>query len=146
MRGSANPRAHSTAATPEPQCGFSAGCWPDSTSRSRWRETHPCPLGRWSESQTQFDFPLDPRSLKDRLAKTVGDNIIKFKEPAKGAAPPPASVPAPPRPAPPPPPAEDILIIDDSTPTPPTPPRTRPVPAARPQPQPQGDDDILIID
>ena len=99
--------------------------------------------GRWSESQTQFDFPLDPRALKDRLNKTVGDNIIKFKDPGKGSEPPaPAPVPAPPRTAPPP--ADDILIIDDSTPTPPAPPRARPVPA--PRPQPQADDDILIIE
>lgn len=96
--------------------------------------------GRWSESQTQFDFPVDSRPLKDRLAKTVGDNIIKFKEPSKSAAPAAALAPAPA--APPRPPEEDILIIDDSTPAPPA----QPVAAPRRRPQTQADDDILIIE
>lgn len=91
--------------------------------------------GRWSESQTQYDFPLDPRSLRDRLTATVGKNIIKLdltsdkneeKREAKAPAPPIAR-----------PPEEDILIIDDSTPTPtPTAPRARSAP----------DEDILIIE
>jgi ubiquitin-protein ligase len=96
--------------------------------------------GRWSETQTQFDFPLDPRAIRDRMVRTIGDNIIRFSEPGKGA---PAG--PPPREAPPivKPPEEDILIIDDSTPVPP-PPR----PALRPRPQAArpADDDIVIID
>jgi ubiquitin-protein ligase len=81
--------------------------------------------GRWSESQTQFDFPLDPRGLRDRLTKTIGDNVIKFgdsrSKPVQEA--PPIIKP----------PEEDILIIDDHS----------PVPSARPRP---ADDDILIIE
>ena len=92
--------------------------------------------GRWSETQTQFELPIDARPLRDRLAKIAGDNIIQFREAAaKGSAP---------REAPPivKPPEEDILIIDDATPTPrmSAPPR----PAPRPQ-RPPPDDDVLII-
>jgi ubiquitin-protein ligase len=100
--------------------------------------------GRWSETQSQFDLPLDARSLRDRLTKTVGDNIIKFSEPGKESTPP-----APRREAPPlaRPPEEDILIIDDSTPTAAAPraafsPRPRP----RPRPAHPADDDIVIIE
>src|SRR5262245_38691451 len=49
--------------------------------------------GRWCETQTQYDFPLDRRSLRDKLGKTVGNNIIKLdlgNRPA-GATPVPAS-------------------------------------------------------
>lgn len=100
--------------------------------------------GRWSESQTQFDFPLDPRNLRDRLTKTIGDNIIRFSEAGKGAP-----APAPVKEAPPivKPPEEDILIIDDSSPSPPASP-ARPAtyrPQPRPQPARPSDDDILII-
>lgn len=90
--------------------------------------------GRWSETQTQFDFPVDTRTLRDRLAKTQGDNIIKFKEPEVEA----------PKEAPPivKPPEEDILIIDESSPLPGIlPPR----PVFRPRPRP-ADDDILVIE
>jgi ubiquitin-protein ligase len=92
--------------------------------------------GRWSETQTQFDFPLDRRNLRDRMTKTVGDNIIKFSTP-KGAEE------KAPKEAPPivKPPEEDILIINDDTPARP------PAPAFRPQPRPRpADDDILIIE
>ncbi len=87
--------------------------------------------GRWSESQSEFEFPLDRRSLRDRITRTVGDNIIRFSEGGK---------PKPKAPPPPPPPAarpgeEDILVIDETTPAP---------PIARPAPQ--ADDDILIIE
>ncbi|HZL73387.1 MAG TPA: ubiquitin-conjugating enzyme E2 [Planctomycetota bacterium] len=96
--------------------------------------------GRWCETQTLFDLPVDKRSLRDRVGRTVGSNVIKLEinAPAK-AAPVPAAIPifsAPaPIPAPPPPPApvEDILIIDDVTPEPSRPPRPK-------------DDDILIIE
>jgi ubiquitin-protein ligase len=102
--------------------------------------------GRWSETQTQYDLPLDARNLRDRLTKTVGDNIIKFSSPS--AAPSPAAKVAP-REAPPivKPPEEDILIINDDT-TPASLPPPRPaVPAFRPQPRPRAaDDDILIIE
>ena len=88
--------------------------------------------GRWSETQTQFELPIDRRPLRDRLAKIAGDNIIQFRE-AKEA--PPIVKP----------PEEDILIIDDSTPSPPVPPRpAAPRPAPRPSPRPP-DDDVLII-
>src|SRR5262245_52195770 len=84
--------------------------------------------GRWCETQTQFDFPLDPRNLRDRMTKTVGDNVIRFSDPSKGGA-----APAPLKEAPPivKPPEEDILIIDDNT----TPARPA-APALRPQPRP----------
>ncbi|HUR37972.1 MAG TPA: ubiquitin-conjugating enzyme E2 [Planctomycetota bacterium] len=100
--------------------------------------------GRWSETQTQYDLPLDPRNLRDRLTKTVGDNIIRFSSPSAAPAPFPK---APPREAPPivKPPEEDILIINDDT-TPASLPPPRP-PAFRPQPRPRAaDDDILIIE
>lgn len=97
--------------------------------------------GRWSETQTQYDFPLDPRNLRDRLTKTVGDNIIHFDSAKKSTSPS-----APPREAPPivKPPEEDILIIDDNT-TPPAAPSRQPAPF-RVQPRPRPDDDILIIE
>lgn len=108
--------------------------------------------GRWSESQTQFDFPVDPRPLRDRLAKTVGDNIIRFTDPSKAQAPGPAPAPAPePAKEAPPivkPPEEDILVIDDATPAPPAPgPARAPLrPPVRPHPARPADDDILIIE
>jgi ubiquitin-protein ligase len=96
--------------------------------------------GRWSETQTQYDFPLDPRNLRDRMTKTVGDNVIRFS-----ADPNAAKVPAaPPREAPPivKPPEEDILIINDDAP-----PLRSAAPQFRPQPRPRAaDDDILIIE
>jgi ubiquitin-protein ligase len=95
--------------------------------------------GRWSETQTQFDFPMDPRAIRDRMVKTQGDNIIRFSEPG-GAAPkeaPPIVVP----------PEEDILVIDDSTPAPSAPSAPRPAPPApRPRPTRPPDDDVLIIE
>jgi hypothetical protein len=92
--------------------------------------------GRWCETQTQFDFPLDARNLRDRMTKTVGDNIIRFDAPKGG----------PPREAPPivKPPEEDILIINDDSPAVPARPAA---PSVRPQPRPRpSDDDILIIE
>jgi len=93
--------------------------------------------GRWCETQTLFDLPVDKRSLRDRVGRTVGSNVIKLEinAPAK-AAPNPAALPifSAPAPIPPPPaPVEDILIIDDVTPEPSRPPRPK-------------DDDILIIE
>jgi len=99
--------------------------------------------GRWSETQTQFDFPLDPRNLRDRMTKTIGDNIIKFAAPASKGPATPAAPSAPPREAPPivKPPEEDILIITDDAPP------ARPGGPFRPQPRPRpADDDILIIE
>jgi ubiquitin-protein ligase len=92
--------------------------------------------GRWSETQTQYDFPLDARNLRDRMTKTVGDNIIRFSE-GKGS-------PSPLREAPPivKPPEEDILIITDTTTPPPQPSSA----GFRPQPRPRPDDDVLIIE
>lgn len=89
--------------------------------------------GRWSETQSQFELPVDPRPLRDRLAKIAGDNIIQFRAgPAPKEAPPIVK-----------PPEEDILIIDDSTPAPP---RHAPPPRPAPRPQrPPPDDDVLII-
>src|SRR5688572_22490426 len=87
--------------------------------------------GRWSETQTQFDFPLDPRNLRDRMTKTIGDNVIRFSDPAAGKG-------APLKEAPPivKPPEDDILIINDDT----TPVRPA-APALRPQPRPRPADD-----
>jgi len=99
--------------------------------------------GRWSETQTQYDLPLDARNLRDRMTKTVGDNIIKFSSPSAAPSAPSKVVP---REAPPivRPPEEDILIINDDT-TPASLPPT--APAFRPQPRPRAaDDDILIIE
>jgi hypothetical protein len=99
--------------------------------------------GRWSETQTQFDLPIDPRNLRDRMTKTVGDNIIKFSDPKGAPAKGPGPAPAPLREAPPivKPPEEDILIINDDTPVRPSNPTFRPQPRPRPP-----DDDILIIE
>src|SRR5688572_17286652 len=101
--------------------------------------------GRWCETQTQFDMPVDKRSLRDRVGRTVGANVIKLEISAK-AAPSPISAPPPlppipmAEPVPPPAAAEDIFIIDDASPEPPS--RNRaPAPAPRRQ-----DDDILIIE
>ena len=93
--------------------------------------------GRWSETQAQFEFPVDPRPLRDRLAKIAGDNIIQFREPGR-----------PPKEAPPivKPPEEDILVIDDATPTPAVGrPQPRPAPAPPRRPA-RPDDDILVIE
>lgn len=99
--------------------------------------------GRWSETQTQYEFPVDARPLRDRLAKTVGDNIIRFAEPGRSGAP--AEPPSPAKEAPPilKPPEEDVLIIDDATSAPPPAP-ARPPPRSRPARP--ADDDILIIE
>jgi len=81
--------------------------------------------GRWCETQRQFDFPIDPRSIRDRIGRTVGANVIKLdlaSEPARPAPPPVIARPE-----------EDVLIIDDASPEPPRPPRPK-------------DDDILIIE
>lgn len=100
--------------------------------------------GRWCETQTQYDFPLDKRNLRDRVGKTVGANVIKLDLGGRKEAP--AIVK---------PPEDDILIIDDSTPTPALPIRPVPRPAVqqsrpqappRPPPRPADDPDILIID
>ena len=92
--------------------------------------------GRWSETQTQYDLPLDARNLRDRMGgKTVGDNIIRFSE---GKMSPPPLREAPPIVKPP---EEDILIIEDDTPSRPVTPQFRPQPRPRP-----ADDDILIIE
>jgi ubiquitin-protein ligase len=97
--------------------------------------------GRWCETQTIFDLPVDKRSLRDRVGRTVGSNVIRLEidkpAPKAGAVARRRSVFAPILPSPPPPPpapAEDVFIIDDATPEPPS-------RSARPQ-----DDDILIIE
>ena len=94
--------------------------------------------GRWCETQTLYDLPVDKRSLRDRVGRTVGSNVIKLEIDATAKAPSvPAAIPifaaTVPAPAPPPAPVEDILIIDDASPEPSRP--TRPK-----------DDDILIIE
>src|SRR5688572_25136812 len=56
--------------------------------------------GRWCETQTTFDMPVDRRSLRDRVGRTVGSNVIKLqidKAPAS-STPPPAAAPAAPIP------------------------------------------------
>lgn len=93
--------------------------------------------GRWCESQTQYNFPIDVRNLRDRMRTTVGDNVIRFSDPAAAKGSPP------PREAPPivKPPEEDILIINDDGVA-----RSE-VPQFRPQPRPRpADDDLLIIE
>lgn len=95
--------------------------------------------GRWCETQTFFDMPVDKRSLRDRVGRTVGSNVIKLqidKAPARSApeaVPPAIPILAPPPPQPATPPADDVFIIDDASPEPPRPPRPK-------------DDDILIIE
>jgi hypothetical protein len=90
--------------------------------------------GRWCETQTLYDLPVDKRSLRDRVGRTVGSNVIKLEINATAKAPPvPVAIPIFSAPAPPPAPVEDILIIDDASPEPSRP--TRPK-----------DDDILIIE
>ena len=105
--------------------------------------------GRWCETQTLFDMPVDKRSLRDRVGRTVGANVIKIeinapKDSLKPVVPAPPPIPQPlpiPEPVRPPAPVEDIFIIDDASPEPP-PSRIRmPAPAPRRQ-----DDDILIIE
>ncbi len=100
--------------------------------------------GRWSETQRQFDFPIDPRTIRDKVARIEGNNVISLNLKGKEAPPP-----APAREAPPivKPPEEDILIIDEGTPVPA--PARAPAPASlRPRPQPARppDDDVLIIE
>lgn len=90
---------------------------------------------RWSETQTQFELPVDPRPLRDRLAKIAGDNVIHLRE---AGSPPPREAPAIVKP-----PEEDILIIDDASPAPPPRMSSRPAPP-RPRPS-RPDDDVLII-
>lgn len=87
---------------------------------------------RWCEAQTQYRFPLDARPLRDRLARTVGDNVIRLESspvPAR-EAPPIGGAGAP---------GEDVLVIDENTPVPPLP--VRPSPRSAP-----GRDDLLIIE
>ncbi|MBI2933314.1 MAG: ubiquitin--protein ligase [Planctomycetes bacterium] len=100
--------------------------------------------GRWCETQTQFDFPIDRRNLRDRVGQTVGGNVIKL-DLTNGK----------PKEAPPivKPPEDDVLIIDDSTAVPPSLPRVQVIrPAPRPGPPPRpakpagGGEDILIIE
>ena len=110
--------------------------------------------GRWSDTQSEFDFPVDERNIRDQMTRTVGDNIIKFSEPRetgdpetsapkKTEAPKPTtlssessesseSAPA----------EEDVMFIgDDTTPGPPP---YRPAPAIPPPSA--ADEDILIIE
>jgi hypothetical protein len=92
--------------------------------------------GRWCETQSQYDFPVDRRPVRDKLNKTVGDNVIKLDltgaEPTKEA--PPIEKPKE---------EEDILIIDDSTPVPS--PQAQRLPPSPPPRRPP-DDDILFIE
>jgi hypothetical protein len=102
--------------------------------------------GRWCETQTLYDLPVDKRSLRDRVGRTVGSNVIKL-EIDKSPSAPPAVIPAPaplytPPPAPAPAPADDVFIIDDDSPSQPEPLRRSEVPPRRPS----QDDDILIIE
>lgn len=88
--------------------------------------------GKWCETQTQWDFPVDSRPIRDKLNKTVGDNVIKLD---LGTAPPVAKE-APP--IAPPPVEEDVLVIGDDT--------APPAPRVAPPPRRAADDDILIIE
>jgi len=84
--------------------------------------------GRWCESQTQWDFPVDPRPIRDKIGQTVGDNVVTLEivnpTPTKEAPPITPEVVE-----------EDIMVIDD---------QTRPEPPPRPA-RPR-DEDILIIE
>jgi ubiquitin-protein ligase len=85
---------------------------------------------RWCEAQTQYEFPLDGRPLRDRLARTVGDNVIRLEAAPAREAPPIGRAAGD---------GEDILVIDENTPVPPLPSRPGPSPAP-------GRDDLLIIE
>jgi len=89
--------------------------------------------GRWCETQTDWQFPLDDRAIRDKIGKTVGDHVIKLDLGSKEEAPPPKEAPPIVQPE-----EEEIMIIDDDTTTPP--------PPAPPPPQTTTDDDILIIE
>lgn len=92
--------------------------------------------GRWSETQTQYGFPLDRRSLRDKLGKTVGNNVIKLDLGSGKTAPAPREAPPIVKP-----PEEDVMFIGDDSPAPaPARPAARPAPPRRPP-----DDDVLII-
>jgi hypothetical protein len=118
--------------------------------------------GRWCETQTLYDLPIDRRSLRDRVGRTVGANVIKLEINAPKSKPAPAPalkaseespsgpamapMPPPLYTAPPPPaPAEDVFVIDDASPEPP-PSRSAPPRAPAPRPSRPADDDILIIE
>ncbi len=103
--------------------------------------------GRWSETQSQFELPVDPRSMRDRLVKCVGDNVIQFREPGTASAPAGAPAASTVREAPPIvlPPQEDVLVINDETPEPP-PLRAVPRPPPQAAPRRPADDDVLIIE
>jgi ubiquitin-protein ligase len=122
---------------------------------------------QWAKSQTQIEFPCDPRPLRDKALQTQGGNVIKLEltkapEPAKPApapAPAPAARPQPapaPRPAAPPPrpaprpsasPSDDVIFIDgnDAPPAPAQPVR-RPAAPPAPRPSPGGDDGISFVE
>jgi len=83
--------------------------------------------GRWCETQAQWNFPIDNRPIRDKVGKTVGDNIIKLDLgstlPEIKEAPPIVAPPV----------EEDVLVIDDDT------------PPVRPK-RPATDEDILVIE
>lgn len=64
---------------------------------------------KWAEKQTEFDFPLDPRPLRDKVQQVNGSNVIQFKKPQEEAAPPTptTAAPAPAKKS------EEIFFIDD---------------------------------
>jgi ubiquitin-protein ligase len=101
---------------------------------------------QWAKSQTQFEFPLDPRPLRDKAVQTLGSNVIRMapssppaaskpKAPPPAAPPrPPFAAPRPPRPSPPPSRAE------------PSPTRPSSPPAAKAAPLPRSDDIVFMDD
>lgn len=106
---------------------------------------------QWAKTQKEYDFPIDTRPLRDKVALTSGSNVIKFsvpdakkeerKEEAKEVEPPRPSSPVPtptrtPKPAAAPTRVDDdILFIDDSTPVPQAP---SPSPRRYTPPSPRG--------
>ncbi len=87
--------------------------------------------GRWCETQTQYDFPLDKRTLRDKVGQVAGNNVIKLD---LGGSKPAAK------------PEDDVLIIDDNTPTPTLPRRPGGRNPAPPIQRPPPNDDIVIIE
>lgn len=120
---------------------------------------------QWAKSQSQFEFPLDPRPLRDKAVQTLGSNIIRLSptsaaasgnakavapaaSPARSRVPPatqdrPAAVspPRPPQRVSRPPAAQDseeIVFLEDTSGR--LPPLSEPIQPVSPE------DDILIIE
>lgn len=128
---------------------------------------------QWAKSQTQFEFPLDPRPLRDKAVQTLGSNVIRMAPSGPVPAKPKDVVPAAPPARPPAPvnlrqppttspgsrlvspparptapvsslPVDEIVFLDENPKQPaPVAPPLRPRQPTRPTPP---DDDVLIIE